>query len=131
MKRLFFYGSLRRAEYNHQRFGKHLTHIADGYIKGAELIGGNGYPWIVPTTFRSKVVLGEVYEMDDKLFELIEAMELGAGYERKPVEVWSHDDVVDDSIQAEAYFYKYPDELKDFPRITSGDWTARDKGDNP
>ena len=134
MKRLFFYGSLRRDEYNHQRFAKYLTHVADGHIKGAELIGGNGYPWVVPTTNDSNIVLGEVYDMDDKLFELIEAMELGAGYKRKQVEVEivvhgpEHD--IDDVIDAEAYFYTQPADLDGLPRIASGDWTTRDKETN-
>lgn len=132
MKRLFFYGSLRRDEYNHQRFAKHLTHLADGYIKGAELVGGNGYPWILPVADQSKVVLGEVYGMSDKLFELIEAMELGAGYERKPVSVIvpNEDNSDDVRYEAEAYFYASPDHLTDLPRIASGDWTSRDKETN-
>jgi len=121
--RIAVYGSLRKGEYNHSRgFANGATHVIDGHIEGAELVGGNAYPWVVPGNGR---VLVEVYDIDDTTFEWIEAMERGAGYERRPVYVISSA-FGGAGYDAEAYFYKHPDYIKNNPRIASGDWTKRD-----
>jgi gamma-glutamylcyclotransferase (GGCT)/AIG2-like uncharacterized protein YtfP len=129
MKRIAVYGSLRKGEYNHRgEFAREATHIADGIIYNAELVGGNAYPWIVPAGDDSHVVV-EVYDFPDNVFQWIEAMEVGAGYERRSVKVhhFDEDDEVAMITDAEAYFYANPDELAKLPRIASGDWSKRDE----
>lgn len=141
MKRIAVYGSLRRAEYNHSRvngWGRGtLTHVADGWIEGAELINLGSYPAIVPSTDRSKRVVVEVYDCPEALYQLIDMMEVGAGYAAQeilvhvdpalpppsPPEYKGQGSLVGTS--ALAYFYESPDELSRSPRITSGDWSHR------
>ena len=129
-RRLFFYGSLRRAEYNHSRVnawteGK-LTHVADGHIEGAELVNLGSYPAIVEG---SGDVIGEVYDVPEELFRLIDGMERGAGYTSREVAVMQDaDNDVGGSTPthvALAYFYANPESITDLPRIPSGDWSLR------
>ena len=125
MHRIFVYGSLRRGEDNHEIwFGRGATPVADGYIKGAELVTLGAYCCIVPVDDLTREVVGEVYDLTPDLFQEIEAMEAGAGYVRRPVEV-CHGSEERPSITAEAYFYSGPESLADCPRIESGDWTQR------
>lgn len=128
VKRIFCYGSLRRDEYNHARVnswveGEQLVHVADGYIHGAELVDLGEYPCIVAVDDKSKQVVGEVYDVPDALFHLIDVMERSAGYE--PVQL----DVVSgpSGLEALTYFFSEPEIVASFPRIASGDWSDRSK----
>ena len=129
LHRVFVYGSLRRAECNHDVwFGRGVIPVADGYIRGAELISLGDYCCIVPTDDLAKTVVGEVYDVPSDLFRGIEAMEAAAGYVRKPVDVWgaSHREEMC-PLAAEAYFFATPERVADRPRIESGDWSLRSK----
>ena len=130
--RIFVYGSLRRDEYNHSRVnawteGK-LTHVADGVIEDAELVNLGSYPAIVEGTGQ---VVGEVYDVPEELFKMIDGMERGAGYIKRDVLVWWKE--IDrnyngdgNPLEASAYFYANPNDIADLPRIPSGDWSLRD-----
>ena len=128
--RLFVYGSLRRAEYNHARVnqwvpGEVLAHIADGYITDAALHNLGVYPALVAGGGR---VIGEVYDVPQHLFNYINSMEVGAGYEGRPVQVLIGDQKPDEegpSINALAYFYTGG--VNPASRIPSGDWSLRSK----
>jgi gamma-glutamylcyclotransferase (GGCT)/AIG2-like uncharacterized protein YtfP len=127
MNRIAVYGSLRRDEYNHRgSFATGAKFINKGIIRGAELVGGNAYPWIVESDNPSSSVVVEVYDLPNDLFDGIEAMEIGAGYERRPVKVELGDDGLV-AIDADAYFYTTPADLANYPRITSGDWRKREQ----
>jgi gamma-glutamylcyclotransferase (GGCT)/AIG2-like uncharacterized protein YtfP len=124
MKRIAVYGSLRKGEYNHQgEFAKQAVHINTGLIHGAELVGGHAYPWLLESDDEDSSVVAEVYDIPDDTFNWIEAMEVGAGYERRPVQVV----VGAVKMDADAYFFATPDALDEYPRITSGDWAKREQ----
>lgn len=58
MHRIFVYGSLRRGEDNHEIwFGRGATPVADGYIRGAELVTLGEYCCIVPVDDLSRDVI--------------------------------------------------------------------------
>jgi len=127
LHRVFVYGSLRRGQNNHDIwFGRGATPVADGYIRGAELVTLGPHCTIVPTDDPTRIVVGEVYDLTSELFRGIEAMEAEAGYIRMPVEVFQRPDEAPPPIAAEAYFYSMPDRVADRPRIESGDWSRRE-----
>jgi gamma-glutamylcyclotransferase (GGCT)/AIG2-like uncharacterized protein YtfP len=128
LHRIFVYGSLRRGEQNHEIwFGRGATPVADGYIQGAELVNLGEYCCIVPVEDLTRVVVGEVYDLTPDLFQGIEAMEMSAGYVRRPVEVCrgSEGDGTP-RITADAYFYSRAESIAERPRVESGDWTRRE-----
>jgi gamma-glutamylcyclotransferase (GGCT)/AIG2-like uncharacterized protein YtfP len=130
LHRIFVYGSLRRGEQNHEIwFRRGATHVADGYIQGAELVNLGAYCGIVPVDDITRAVVGEVYDLTADLFQGIEAMEISAGYARRPVDV-RHGSEGDDAppITAEAYFYSTAERVAECPRVESGDWTQRPRG---
>lgn len=126
--RLFVYGSLRRGEENHDSwFGSGATHVADGHIRGAELVHLGAYCCIVPTDDPARTVMGEVYDVVPEVFTGIEAMEAEAGYARQPVDVYPVSGGEGrPPIAAEAYFYAQPQRVARRPRVDSGDWTQRE-----
>lgn len=132
MHRIAVYGSLRQGEYNYRR--AQGDPICTGKIHKAQLYSLGAYPCIVASDDEADEVVVEVYDIDDKLFIGIEAMELGAGYQRLPVKVWwediQHDHNGDGNpLDAEAYFF--PDTRDWFgPRVASGDWLKRKENDN-
>ena len=127
LHRLFVYGSLRRGEENHDIwFGSGATHVADGRIRGAELVNLGAYCCIVPTDDLARTVMGEVYDVVPEVFSGIEVMEAEAGYARQPVHVHPVSQGEElPPITAEAYFYSKPRRVARRPRVESGDWTQR------
>jgi gamma-glutamylcyclotransferase (GGCT)/AIG2-like uncharacterized protein YtfP len=127
LRRLFVYGSLRRGEENHDRwFGSGATHVADGRIRGAELVSLGAYCCIVSTDDLTRTVMGEVYDVVAEVFTGIEGMEADAGYVRQPVRVHPIGDGPEGPpILAEAYFYAKPQRVARRPRVESGDWIER------
>lgn len=125
MKRVAFYGSLRQGEYNYRP--EQGEPIATGHITNAILVGGYAYPWVIPSDKASDTVVVEVYDIDDAMFDRIDRMEKGAGYEARTVEVHTIGDELEDidTLPALVYFYKSPKALEAYPRIASGDWSKR------
>jgi gamma-glutamylcyclotransferase (GGCT)/AIG2-like uncharacterized protein YtfP len=123
---LFFYGSLRKGEYNFERFAEQwpgaLKEIGSGYIVGWDLVDLGSYPSIVPATEESSVV-GEVYEVSDEVFQHVEKLEAEADYTRHVVAV--HTLGGDACVRAYAYGFARPADIADRLRIESGDWKRR------
>jgi gamma-glutamylcyclotransferase (GGCT)/AIG2-like uncharacterized protein YtfP len=98
--------------------------IVTGWIKKAQLFSLGVFPCIVATDNNMDAVRVEVYDLPIDQFKDIESMELGAGYQRRPVVVELPDDG-QDTMNAEAYFYP---EVKTWfadARIESVDWSLR------
>jgi gamma-glutamylcyclotransferase (GGCT)/AIG2-like uncharacterized protein YtfP len=123
---LFFYGSLRKGEYNFERFERQwpgaLKEIGPGYIVGWELVDLGSYPSIVPAGEASSVV-GDVYEVTDEVFTHVETLEAEADYRRYTVDVHTPDSAA--CVQAFVYGFSRPADIAERPRIESGDWKRR------
>jgi gamma-glutamylcyclotransferase (GGCT)/AIG2-like uncharacterized protein YtfP len=120
MRRIFVCGSLRKGEFNHERFkgfGDNL--VAIGTISGVHLKSLGDYPALVPSPNVTDTVVGEVYEISDGLGEVIDRWEREAGYEVRPVQVTSPSG----KVEAQAYFYGDPDSIARHPVVEGGDWT--------
>jgi gamma-glutamylcyclotransferase (GGCT)/AIG2-like uncharacterized protein YtfP len=117
--RIFVYGSLRSGEYNNSLL-ETSEKVDDGYINGFELVSLGSYPCIVPLEGNNQVI-GEVWDVDPKVFPSIEGMELGAGYVRQ--EVIAH--TGEGGIPADVYVYANPSRVASRPRVTHGDWCRR------
>lgn len=89
------YGSLKKGFYNYRdSMGEPIAH---GTIKGAMYLCG-GYPHLYrPEVSQEDLVREhpvEVYEIDESVYNPIERMELGAGYQVYPTKIGEHDVVV-------------------------------------
>lgn len=78
-----FYGSLRKGEYNYERFveifGKeNFVYKETKTIKGFELYSLGAYPVIIPNP-NSEIVVDE-FELSQEAHKSVKTMELGAGY---------------------------------------------------
>lgn len=123
-RRLFVYGSLRTGEYNNYILEGSKLVNASTYIPGFELISLGAFPAIVPA--ENGRVIGEVWDVDERAFNSIERMEVGAGYKRVAVQPIDESDLVPIGYtDVEAYVYGTPARLIDCPRVPSGDWTKR------
>lgn len=128
--KLFVYGTLRE--------GMALAHLLPegernpAWVWGFTLweYAGGRYPVMMEAT--GKHVIGEVVEVADlDAFAAVHAMEVGAGYEARPINVKvAHErndgsglrDVYDE--EALAYVWAEPDDDNIGAHIESGDWVA-------
>lgn len=80
MKYIFVYGSLRRGHYNHTRIGlDNAVFVKETRTQpNYTLVDLGAYPALLAVGNTS--VVGEIYHVDDELFERIDRMEKGAGY---------------------------------------------------
>jgi len=130
--RTFVYGSLRRGEFNHDRFrGFPESFKCAGFIRKALLKPLGPYPCIVPSEDEQDVVQGEIYDLPESLHNVILNMEVNAGYVFNPVsvEVLANADEAPGKtvpIEASAYFYANPERVRGIAPIKSGDWTSRE-----
>lgn len=86
MKRLFFYGTLRQEGWNHARFFSDPSAIRlvgnttiDGY--GITVDTDTGLPYM--SKIPGAVAVGEIWEISDAYFGIINRMELQAGYDQQ------------------------------------------------
>jgi len=122
---LFFYGSLRKGEDNYLRFMQQwpgqITDVAAGYISGFELTNLGTHCSIVPGAAES-IVIGDVFEVSDAVFQSVEKLEREYDYRRQTVDVHVGDGAI---ITADVYGFARPEEISNQPRIAGGDWTKR------
>ena len=111
-KVMFFYGTLKKGHYNHTRFsedgiGKFL---GEDRVTGYSLVQPDGlpYPFAVPDV--NGTIKGELYEVEDKLYNFLHRMELGAGYTPK------HVTTTKDSVDAIMYVSER-DSFQGLPRF--------------
>jgi gamma-glutamylcyclotransferase (GGCT)/AIG2-like uncharacterized protein YtfP len=95
MKKIAVYGSLKKGFYNYRKdMGEPIAH---GTVRGAMFL-----PYSYPHLFREAVsdpehvkeYDAEVYEIEESLFNSLNSMEIGAGYQPIECEVAGHNVVV-------------------------------------
>jgi gamma-glutamylcyclotransferase (GGCT)/AIG2-like uncharacterized protein YtfP len=127
MRRIFVCGSLRKGEYNHDRFeGFGKTLIAIGTVAGVLLKDLGRYPAMILSANSLDRVVGEVYAIPDSLAEVIDRFERDEGYEARPVTVVDASTEPPARIEAVAYFFADPDRLAGHATVEGGDWARHD-----
>ncbi len=117
MTRLFVYGTLRRGDNNDERWelDRRARFLGQTTLRGARLFDLGSYPCLVLTTNPEHRVVGELFEIEQQVFEGIQAMEEEAQYVTVTVET--------EVGPATAFvFESVPPGAR---LIESGDWTAR------
>jgi len=112
MPKIAVYGSLRVGEYNNRGIG---DYIETTRIEGFKLMSyqRGPYPYAVEDPESSIIV--DLLEISDEDKRWIDAMEVGAGYTIKSVNIDAEDYTI--------YVQDNPDE--ELIEITNGDWTKR------
>lgn len=90
MRVIFVYGSLLSDLYNHKRFlsTSESFFIGTAKIFGHEMVSLGRYPAITPNDCQEhKTITGEAYLISERLFNIIDSMEIGAGYAQESVPV--------------------------------------------
>jgi len=114
-KKIAVYGSLRKGEYNYDRFQEyypgHIKYIGTEVIKGFDLFSLGSYPGVKKSDNPEQSLVIDVLEVSDSCYSSISAMEHGAGY-----------DSVDVTINGEVCtIYEYMGNKR--TPIESGDWS--------
>lgn len=84
MHNLFVYGTLKKGEVNHKRFGLNLYKriSSKSKIKGISLVQRKTLPYPFAIKEDSGEVFGEVYSVDSKMLKYLTEIERNAGYTR-------------------------------------------------
>ena len=102
---MFFYGTLKRAGYNFNRFGEQGTFLGEGKVQGFTLVSVRGmYPAAIKAEGRE--VQGELFDVPAHIAMRIERMERGAGYREAQVLV-----ELPEGRGTMATMYYYPDDM--------------------
>ena len=118
MHKVAVYGSLRKGMGNHVLL-KHVDTHRSGIINGYEMYSCGGFPAIVQSDHGYVKV--EVYEVDDKTLQRLDALEGYTGgyngfYDRAEERVVYEDGEVDDVLVY--YMHNPPSDIQ----VESGDW---------
>lgn len=118
MNRIAVYGSLRKGEYNYSAFSKwhDMVHTGTHTVDGFDLYSLGAYP---AATLGDGKLIVDTFEVDDRCFNQINGMELGAGYYAHTININGDDHII--WLQRSGYEER---------KVESGDWTKylREKG---
>jgi gamma-glutamylcyclotransferase (GGCT)/AIG2-like uncharacterized protein YtfP len=113
---MFFYGTLREGFNLHNMVMKGASFLGKRRTIPAFSLYAHGYPWL--TRNGSTAVVGELYEVEEKRFKMINNIEVGAGYNLEEIELEDGDRVM-------AYVYPREDELassRNISKLDGGDF---------
>lgn len=117
---MFFYGSIRKNQYNHREIEKVADFKGMTAIKGFKLLSLGSYPCVIPSDNKDDKVIGEVYTIKDiEKIKSIDRLELNFGYKRAKQKVTIGSG---DKVEVLFYEFKNPDEVKNCRVVESGDW---------
>lgn len=139
---VFVYGTLRTGQHNAPLLAGRVHHVTPAHLPGVDLHDAGGYPFAVPTdnpANRATGVVGElVYLTPDTAAEALAVLDQLEGY-RGPGHPGNLYDRVRVTVLAagrrtSAWVYLAAPprrgEVRQLPRITSGDWTVRQSADH-
>lgn len=111
------YGSLRKDEYNYNRFMNYfkdgLEYVKTSVVDSWDLYDLGSYPGIKEATKPNNGLVIDVMECSERCFDAIEGMELGAGYRAEEI-------MVEGDL---CTIYVYEGRTRDESLVKSGDWT--------
>lgn len=116
MSEIAVYGSLRKGEYNYDRFGgeKSFCHKGSYVLDGFKLYSLGSYPGIKKAPAGNTIVVDVLYA-DEQTSNVINHMEIGAGYHAEKIKVGNHEPTI----------YIYDGQVSENQLIVHGDWTKR------
>jgi len=118
MSLVFIYGSIRKGNFNHTRYGfdKNTKFLSNAKLNGAKMYSLGSYPCIVLTNNPDDIVYGEIYEyLDEETETKIRQMEIGAGYVEKEICIKGE--------KMKTFVYENPKQSAKL--VKSGDWNKR------
>ncbi|MBQ8206567.1 MAG: gamma-glutamylcyclotransferase [Bacilli bacterium] len=99
---IFVYGTLLTEERNHYLLENSIL-IGNGYIKDYFMFNVGTYPGIQKSKYNNKIVLGEVYKVNDETMVLLDELEeVGYLYKKELVTIYLDNDEI-----VNAYVYEY------------------------
>lgn len=99
---IFVYGTLLTEERNHYLLENSIL-IGNGHIKDYFMFNVGTYPGIQKSKYNNKIVLGEVYKVNDETMVLLDELEeVGYLYKKELVPVYLDNDEIVNS-----YVYEY------------------------
>ena len=99
---IFVYGTLLTEERNHYLLENSIF-IGNGYIKDYFMFNVGTYPGIQKSKYNNKIVLGEVYKVNDETMVLLDELEeVGYLYKKELVTIYLDNDEI-----VNAYVYEY------------------------
>jgi len=124
MNKLLIFGTLRRGQYNFNRFKFYgeQKYIETIRLSGFDLYDLGHYPTVVKGEGE---VTFEIHSVCDKILEIITDMEIGAGY--KPIKIKVGDSDCTLYTMEKEYIDEGVVRGRPFPKIESGDWVAYQK----
>ena len=116
MIKFLAYGSLRKGEFNFDRFGKDtIKYITTKTIKGYKMYSLGFYPFLIFTGNKEDEVTCDVLETYPEIFEEIKNMEYEAGYI----------DTTEENLPLFIMEFTNCNILQRLPEIKSGDWKIK------
>lgn len=116
---IFVYGTLLSGLYNCIAVGLDTQNkLEDSELVGFVMYSLGYYPAVVYSGNKEDIVIGEVWECNDDIFEVIDRMETGAGYRQREVSTGKNDAIV----------YEYAYNIDYYKKVVNGDWKEHSKG---
>ena len=118
---VFVYGTLLTQERNHHLLENSIL-VDKGYIKDYFMFNIGTYPGIQKSKYKNKIVLGEVYKVNEETMDLLDELEeVGYLYKKELVPVYLNNNEV-----INAYVYEYILETYEENNIISEyDWKKK------
>lgn len=119
MKKILVYGSLRKGEYNFERFEDYfpnqMNYLGTVETPGYKLYSLGSYPGIKATDDDNFMLTVDKLEVSEECFQAIDGMEKGAGYTTNTITLPDGDYTI----------YVYQGRVSERELVHSGDWTKR------
>lgn len=116
--RYAYYGTLRQGMEYHSIYRQGMRYLRSVVLDGYRLFSLGDYPYAIRSANGS--IIADLYEVEEKIAEIIHQMEIEAGYH--------YDEIIIDSASFGIYLFATPGD--DGTEIRSGDWVryAREIG---
>ncbi len=117
MKYIAAYGTLRKGFYNHDRF-EGITYLGTTRVKGLDLYDLGPYPCVIENPDGEITI--DLLEVNPLTKQLIDRMEIGAGYNIEEIQI-----KLDDKAYHDVTIYTYNKAPNYAKLIPSGDYSTR------
>lgn len=117
MTKLFVYGTLKKGYANHHVLDG-AKFVCNGVLPKAVLYSLGGFPGLQRTSSIEDEVVGEIYEIDERVLERCDRLEGHPSfYCRKTDDIFVNRE--DENDYVSAYYYEYPHKVNEDKRIAT------------